>query len=197
MAEDTSIEPIRKLNRNESHDLSMIIKDRAKVLKAYIEEEAARHIADFEQHISTVYKFDEDEVWREAAEKAAEVVAEANKKIMAQCKKLGIPAAFAPGLSLQWAGRGQNMMQSRRQELRAAAMTRIEAMKRRAATKIEQQSLDLRTQVVAMAIVSPQAKMFLESLAPVSEAMGSLDFKAIESEISKRDEVRRLRYGED
>jgi hypothetical protein len=190
-AKTSAPDPVRKLSRNETHDLSMIIKDRAKVLKAHIEEQAAAHLADFEQHISTVYKFDQDDVWREAAEKAQAVVAEANKKIMDQCKKLGIPAAFAPGITITWHGRGQNMMEQRRHELRLAAKARIEQMKRNAATRIEQQSLDLRTQVVAMGIVSPDAKLFLESLAPVAEAMGALDFKKIEAEIEKRDDNRR------
>lgn len=186
-------EPVRKLSRHETHDLSMIIKDRARVLKAHIEEQAAAHLSDFEQHVSTIYAFDADEVWKQATEKCQVVVAEANQKIMAQCRKLGIPAQFAPSITATWHGRGQNMIASRRQELRAAAHTRIEAMKRRAATKIEQQSLDLRTQVVAMGIISPDAKLFLESLAPVTEAMGSLDFKAIEADISRRtDERRRL-----
>jgi len=191
----TKAEPERKLSRHETHDLSMIIKDRAKVLKAHIEQQAASHLADFEQQVSSIYAFDQDEIWREATEKTQAVVAEANKKIMDQCKKLGIPAQFAPAITATWHGRGQNMLESRRNELRLAAKAKIEAMKKSAATKIEQQSLDLRTQIVAMGIVSPDAKLFLESLAPVTEAMGSLDFKSIESEITRRDADRRRLYG--
>lgn len=191
------MEKTERMTRQEAHDLSMIIRDRAKVLKAHIDEQAAAHLAHFEEHISTVYKFDEDEVWRKATEKAQAVVAEANTKILDQCKALGIPASFAPGLSLTWAGRGQNMMSSRRTELRCAAQARIEQMKRVAVTKIEQQSLDLRTQVVSMGIVTGAAKLFLESLAPVTEAMGALDFKEIETSIKRREDAQRRLYGPD
>lgn len=46
----------RILSRSETHDLSMIIKDRTKVLKAHAEAQAAQRLADFEQHMATVYK---------------------------------------------------------------------------------------------------------------------------------------------
>ena len=46
-------EPSRKLSRNETHDLSMIIKDRTKVLRAHAEEQAAACMADFERQMAT------------------------------------------------------------------------------------------------------------------------------------------------
>jgi hypothetical protein len=189
----------RQLSRSETHDLSMIIKDRTKVLKAHAEEQAAACLAEFEAKMATVYKFDDDEVWQQAARAANNVVIDANEKIMAQCKKLGIPAAFAPTLNLVWAGRGQNMMVSRRNELRRVAQSSIDAMLKAAVTRIEHQSLDLRTQVVSMGLLSADAKMFLESLAPVTDAMCSLDFKEIERrlDVSKQKAIqdqRRL-YG--
>src|SRR3954469_1736297 len=87
-------EPVRHLSRHETHDLSMIIRERAKVLKACVEEEAASRMADFEQQISTVYKFDQDDVWRKATEEAQAVVAKANETIQDRCRKLGIPAQY-------------------------------------------------------------------------------------------------------
>lgn len=189
----------RALSRQETHDLSMIIKDRTKVLKAHAEQQAASCLAEFETKMATVYKFDDDDTWREAAIAANRIVAESNEKIQAQCRKLGIPAAFAPGLTLVWSGRGQNMMSARRNELRRVAQSSIDAMLKRAITKIEHQALDLRTQVVARGLLSPEAKMFLESLAPVSEAMTSLDFAEIERRLEsgqqKRIEDQRRLYG--
>lgn len=185
----------RRLSRAETHDLSMIIKDRAKVLKAHIESQAAAQLAQFEEQISSVYKFDQDAVWQEATEKCQAVMTEANTKILEQCRKLGIPSQYAPSISMTWHGRGQNMLEQRRNELRLAAKARIGWMKGEAAVKIEQQSLDLRTQVVAMGIVSPDAKLFLESLAPVTEAMGALDFKAIEREVDEDKKNRRRLAG--
>src|SRR4051794_8363869 len=185
MAEHNPDEKPRALSRNETHDLSMIIKDRAKVLKAHAEEQAARKIAEFEEQISTVYKWDQDEIWRQATAKAHEVVAEANKKIQERCAELGIPPQYAPGISATWHGRGENMLSQRRTELRVAAKMHIEALKKNAMTRIEHQSLDLRTQVVSMGLLSAEAKMFLESLAPVTEAMKALSFKELEAKLDQ------------
>jgi hypothetical protein len=176
-----------RLSRSETHDLSMIIKDRAKVLKAHIEEQAARFTAEFEQQVSSVYAFDQEQIWAEATQRAQAEVAAANEKIMKHCKELGIPAQFAPGLTLSWHGRGQNMLEYRRAELRSAAKAKIAAMTRIAQTKIEQQSLDLRTQVVAMGVVSPDARLFLESLAPVTETMKALSVNDIMKELETRE----------
>lgn len=173
----------RILSRGETHDLSMIIKDRTKVLKAHAEEQAAQRLADFEQHMATIYKWDQDETWEKITREAGEVVLKAQRDIEERAKKLGIPSQFAPGLELSWRSRGQNAMQSRRAEFRNVAKTQIDAMLKRATTQIEKQSLDLRTQVVAMGLLSPDAKLFLESLAPVEDAMGSLDFKAVELQV--------------
>jgi hypothetical protein len=43
--------------------------------------------------------------------------------------------------------------------------------------------LDLRTQVVAMGLLTAEAKLFLDSLAPVEDAMQALDFGKIETKM--------------
>lgn len=173
----------RKLSRQETHDLGMIIKDRTKVLKAHAEEQAAACMADFEQKLAAIYSFDQDEVWKAATEEAQRVVAEAQEKIARRCVEMGIPKTFAPGIEISWRGRGENALAMRRTELRRVAKASIEAMTRAAITKIEKQSLDLRTQVVAMGLLSDDAKLFLESLAPVDDAMRALDFVEIERQL--------------
>lgn len=170
----------RVLSRAETHDLNMIIKERTKVLRFYAEEQGAKRMADFEQHMATVYKWDQDEVWQQVTEQAGKIVLEAQKKIEEQAKKLGIPSQFVPGLELNWRSRGQNMAQNRRTELRRVAKTQIDAMLAQAIRKVEKQGLDLRQQVVAMGLLSPDAKTFLESMAPIEEAMCELDFKKVE-----------------
>lgn len=182
----------RQLARHETHDLSMIIKDRTKVLKAHVEEQAAACLADFERKIASIYKFDDDAVWKAAAVQAQKVVASAQEMVADRCKKLGIPKEFAPSLQLSWDGRGENKMASRRAELRRVAQTAIAAMSRAAVTKIEQQSLDLRTQVVAMGLLSKDAKTFLESMKPVEDSMHALDFAEIERKLVQDQEQRRL-----
>jgi hypothetical protein len=199
--DETTDEPARRLSRTETHDLSMIIKDRTKVLRAHAEEQAAACMADFEKQMATVYTFDQDEIWQKATQEAQRVVQASQATIAARCKELGIPAAFAPSIGASWQGRGENMLASRRTELRRVAKTSIDAMTKAAITKIEKQALDLRTQVVGMGLLSPDAKMFLESLAPVEESMRSLDFSEMERKLEKEQQLRladrRRLYGGD
>jgi hypothetical protein len=195
-----SQEAPRKLSRNETHDLSMIIKERTKVLKAHVEEEATKCIADFERHISQIYSWDQDDVWKRATEEAMAEVAKAQEKIEQRCKTLGIPKDLSPRLQLSWEGRGQMKTEQRRSELRRTAKAEVEAMKASAVVKIEKQSLDLRTQVVAMGLLTPEANMFLDSLAPVEDAMHAIDFAQIETKMLEEKRrnastVRRLGYG--
>jgi hypothetical protein len=180
----------RKLSRSESHDLNMVIRDRVKVLRAHAEEQAAACMADFETKMATVYTFDQDEVWQKATREAQRVVQESQNTIAKRCKELGIPPTFAPSISASWQGRGENMLAARRTELRRVAKASIEAMTKAAITKIEKQALDLRTQVVGMGLLSPDAKMFLESLAPVEESMRALDFGEIEKKLEKEQQLR-------
>ena len=191
----------RRLSRNETHDLSMIIKDRTKVLKAHAEEQAAQCMADFERKLAATFQWDQDETWKAAAEKARGVIIEAQETIAKRCEELGIPKSFAPSIGLTWQGRGENATTQRRVELRRVAKSSIEAMTKSAITKIEKQSLDLRTQVVGMGLLSSDAKMFLESLAPVEDAMRNLDFGEIERQLEKEQQLRladrRRIYGND
>ena len=183
-------EESRKLSRNETHDLSMIIKDRTKVLRAHAEEQAAACMADFERQMAASYTFDQDEVWQKATKEALNVVQASQEAIAKRCKELGIPASFAPTISASWQGRGENMLASRRAELRRVAQTSIAAMTKAAITKIEKQALDLRTQVVGMGLLSADAKLFLESLAPIEENMRALDFAEIEKRLEKEQQLR-------
>lgn len=189
----TNADQPRPLHRSESHDLRMILKERAKVLRTHVEEKSAKLLADFEHSMATIYAWDDDEVWKQAATKAASEVAAAQERIEARCKELGIPARFAPELTLQWHGRGENALTMRRAELRRVAEQKIEAMSKAAITKIERQSLDLQTQVVAMAVVSDEAKLFLSSLAPIEEAMTMLTFDDVEKQLElDKHHLRRL-----
>lgn len=181
----------RKLARHETHDLGMIIKDRAKVLKAHIEAEKTRVLADFEAQIAAVYQFDQDEVWKDATEKAMVVVREAQAVIAKRCEEMGIPKTFAPALGISWQGRGENACKDRRAELRRVAKAEVEAMAAAAIVKVERESLDLRTQVVAMGLLSDAAKVFLQTLKPVEEVMHRLEFTKVEQRLTAEQAERR------
>jgi hypothetical protein len=185
----------RALSRHETHDLGMIIKDRAKVLKAHVEHQAAIVMADFEKKLAASYSFDQDEVWKSAWAEAEKVARECQARIVERCEQMGIPRSFAPGLGLSWHGRGENGVRDRQVELRRVAKSSVEEMSKHAILKIERQSLDLRTQVVALGLLSDEAKLFLDSLAPVEEAMAMLEFAEIEKRLEiKRADRKRLGY---
>ncbi len=184
----------RALSRHETHDLGMIVKERAKVLRAHVEQRATEVLADFESKVAAMYSFDCDEVWEKAVAEASAVVKESQRKINDRCKALGIPSQFAPGLSIQWHARGQSATAGRRTELRRVAKSRVDAMAKAAITKIEHLSLDLRTQIVAMGQLSADAKLFLESLAPVDETMRALEFREVE--LALEDQTARRQWGD-
>ena len=168
------------LSRGEAHDLSVLIGVRTKVLKATVAERAAECRADFEEKLAAEYSFDQDEVWEAATKEAQQMVDACEARIAERCEQRGIPKRFAPGISLNWYRRGENASNSRRVELRRVASAQIDAMSKRAITKIEKQGLALRTEVVTMGLLSDTAKVFLESLRPVEEEMRDLDFAAVE-----------------
>jgi|SRR5581483_10084627 len=196
MAEQKQEPAPKKLSRQEAHDLGQIIKERVKVLEAHADEQAAKCMADFEKKVSAIYSYDQDEVWKEATERALEEIKRCQEKIDARCLKLGIPKDLSPRLVLSWEGRGQMKTASRREELRRVAKREVEAMKAAALTKIRRQSLDLRTQVVSMSLVTAEAALFLDSFAPVEEAMHSIDFSAIETKmLEQQATTKRLGHG--
>lgn len=185
----------RALSRNETHDLGMIIRERSKVLKAHIEAEKATVLADFEKQIAAVYEFDQDDIWKAATLKALEVVKEAQETIAKRCEEMGIPKTFAPSLHASWQGRGENMLKERRAELRRVAKAEVDAMAARAVVKVERESLDLRTQVVAMGLLSPEAATFLNTLKPVEDVMHRLDFANVEKKLAVEQSGRRQQLG--
>lgn len=182
----------RKLTRQEAHDLAVLIRERARVLKAAASEQAAICLADFEKQISAIYEWDQDEVWKSAVEGVLPLVKEAEEKIAQRCSEMGIPKQFAPHLTVAWTGRGQSAVAERRTELRRAAKAEIDMMEKAAITKIEKQAVDLRTHVISLGVVSADAKMFLESLAPIEENMRGLEFTTI----SERVEIERKKMNE-
>ena len=105
MATDVTKTEGRALSRNETHDLGMIIKERAKVLRCHVEEQSVKCMADFEAKLAAIYSFDQDEVWKKATERARRVVAEAQAEVAKRCEELGIPASFAPSINATWSGR--------------------------------------------------------------------------------------------
>ena len=93
--------PPRILSRNETHDLGMIIKDRAKVLRAHAEEQAAACLADFEKNCRPSMPGIRTRLGSKAAEQAEAAAAAAQEIVAERCAELGIPKTFAPSISVR------------------------------------------------------------------------------------------------
>lgn len=179
-----------KMTKSERVELGQLIRKRERVMKAQATERGAAMLAEFDTECAQIYSFDDDDVWKRSTEEAEKVVAEANATIAARCKELGIPAEFAPSLGFGWIERGQNMVASRRAELRRMAKSRIAAIEREAYTKIERISLAAQTEVIANGLVSSAAREFLNTMPSLELLMPPLDVKEIKLIADKKHNAR-------
>jgi hypothetical protein len=178
--------PTPAMTKGEREDLARLIRNRERVLKAAASQRSAELLAEFEQHMASVYKFDEDEVWREAHAAADAAVTAAGKAIAGRCAELGIPADYAPTLHLHWYGRGENALASRRAELRLVAKSRITAIEKGARTKIEMLCLDAQSQILAQGLTSAAEVAFFDGLPKIEALMPPLEIGSIEQMLETR-----------
>ncbi len=54
------------MTKGERSELTSLINQRARVMKAAAAERSAELMADFERQLATVYSFDQDEIWKAA-----------------------------------------------------------------------------------------------------------------------------------
>lgn len=180
-----------KMTKSERVELGQLIRKRERVMKSLAAERAAVMLAEFDAQSAALYSFDQDETWRRSTEEAQKIVDEANETIAARCKELGIPKEFAPSLAFGWMERGQNMVASRRTELRRMAKSRIAAIEKETLTKIERLSLTAQTEVIANGLESAAARQFLErmpELESMMPAINAAELKQIQDAKSKRDD---------
>lgn len=174
------------MTKAERTELGQLIRKRERVMKADAATRSAQMLAEFDAQSAAIYSFDDDETWRAATLAAQEAVAAAQQMIADRCREMGIPAEFAPGVSMGWYGRGQNAVASRRAELRRMAKSRIEAMELEARAKIERLSLTAQTEVITHGLQSDAAKTFLEAMPSLEALMPSLDAGEIKALIDQR-----------
>jgi hypothetical protein len=174
------------MTKSEREDLAKLIRNREKVMKAAAGQRSAELLAEFEQQMASEYRFDEDATWEKAFNAADAAVAVAQASIEESCRELGIPARFAPGLSLSWHGRGENAIKERRAELRLVAKSRIAAIEKAACMKIEMSCLDAQAQVLAHGLTTAAAIAFFDNLPTVEVLMPTLEMGSIEEMLATR-----------
>ena len=166
--------------RAEPEDLQRLVRQREKVLKSATKQRSA---ADFENQMVTEYSFDQDEVWRQAAEAAEREVTKAQRLVAARCHELGIPDRFAPSLHLTWHHQGyDNRIEDRRKELRRMAQPQIAANEQREIVQIEISCLDAQTQLAMAGLTSEAARAFVDRLPAIDTLMPRLSFAEVADE---------------
>ena len=101
------------MTKGERVELERIIKGRRRVATKAIEERKADLLADVEQRLACIYRFD-DASWASVTAAAKKAVEDADAIVAEKCRELGIPEQFRPSLDLSWYGRGESASKERR-----------------------------------------------------------------------------------
>jgi hypothetical protein len=176
----------RPMTKGEREDLIRLVKQREKVAKTAAEQRSAAMLAEFEQQVSAIHKFNDNEVWKAAAEAAIDAAKKANEAVMAEADKLGIPKEFQPRLHFTWARRGENEYRERREELRRLAKAEIDALEAVARVQIESQSVQAQTEIIAHGLSSEAAIAFLNRLPAIESMMPALDVTEIQAKLAEK-----------
>jgi hypothetical protein len=179
------IEPARQMTKGEREDLIRLVKQRERVAKTAAEQRSAAMLAEFEQQISALHAFDNNEVWKAATDAAIEAAKKANEAVAAEADRLGIPKEFQPKLNFSWARRGENEYKGRREELRRVAKAEIDAMEKVARVQIESSSVQAQTEIIANGLNSEAAISFLNNLPKIESMMPALDVTAIQQKLAE------------
>jgi hypothetical protein len=163
---------VNGMTPREREELQRLTRQRERVLKSAAKQRSSELLADFENQMGSEYFSDQDPVWEQITADTQRVVDRAREQIARHCRELGIPDQFAPTLSLGWHHRGYgNVLNTRRDELRIMAKTRIEAIERKAITQIEFPCLAAQEQIALAGLTSEAARRFVEQLPSIEVLM--------------------------
>ena len=142
-------------------------------------ERAAQLLAECEAQLAKEYHID-DPIWKELTHDAQETIHKLEKELGQRIEAAGIPRECAPSLSLNWYGRGLNMMKEWRAEKRRVIVSRLDALMKEAATAIERRTLEgLDFARGRRARSSTPAKTFLDGMPKLEALMPPIDVKAL------------------
>jgi hypothetical protein len=173
------------MTSKEREQLARLLRLRAKVAKDAIGQQEAMLRADVEAQLSAQYKFD-DAKWQDVTRVAQEAVAKADAEIAKRCESLGIASQFRPSIGIGWSNRGENLLASRRAELRMAARTRIEELGKEAKVAIDRVMAEKMTTLIAGGLESAEAKKFIEAIPSIDELMPRFQIEKLAITPSRR-----------
>lgn len=168
------------MSKTDREALARLVNERAKVAKAGVEGRQAELLADVEEQLAKEYRLD-DEAWAAEAAAAKQAIGALNARIAEAGEELGVPEEFRPEALLIWSPRGANAIKERRGELRRVAMTRAEAMARKAKVAIDADAVGRRGLLVAGSLETSAAHDFLEAMPTPAELMPPLSIAELEA----------------
>ena len=171
MTEDVTKIEGKEMTKAERGDLLSIAKKNERVAIDECDVRAAQLKTDFENHISAVYSWDQTEKWAQVYAKGREYERAANEDIMNVCTELGIPAQFAPSISVSWSRRGENFTAARRAEIRRAAYAQIDEWAKTAKHVIRTKSAQTQVSLLARGLTTAVAHEFLATMPTPEQLM--------------------------
>jgi hypothetical protein len=143
--------------------LAVLARKRAKVTETMVSERVNVLRADVEDQLAANYKFD-DARWADINQRTMREVAKTDAEIAAICRRVGIPEHLRPKISVGWDSRGENLLASRRAELRKLAYARIDAAAESAKVHIGVSLVDVETELIRDGLESAEAIAYLDSM---------------------------------
>ena len=171
------------ITKSERASLLQVARLRARVAKDQVVAFAAKLKADFEKQLDAHYPWDSDKTWTEMAKFMEKAKQEAQAKVAARNRELGIPEWAAPRISWGWQDQNQQATKERRAELRRLAATQMDAMIKAAKSKVDEASLAIQTELHANGLTSEAAKAFLEKMPTPEALMPSIEISALETKL--------------
>ncbi|MGH3305312.1 MAG: hypothetical protein ACRDOK_27340 [Streptosporangiaceae bacterium] len=168
------------MTRRDRDDLAKVARMRARLAKDGIAAREAALLADVEEQLSAVYKFDHD-AWADITRHAQQLIKDADRQIAERCRELGIREEFRPKLELGWMRRGENASSERRGELRRTSQTRIAALGKEAKMAIDGRAAEILTELIAGGLESEDAKAFLATIPTAEHLMPRLTLPELEA----------------
>ncbi len=174
------------LTRKDRETLVTMIKRRERVVKSAFKARSADLIAAFEAQLDRRYSVHEDEVWDEASIAAQRLCRKAELKIASRCRELGIPAEFAPALSVNWWSRGPDALAAQRRAMLQFAKQRIQQVEAEARLAIETASLHAQEQLCAAGLTTEAARAFLEGMPTVEGLMPTISVDVVQAQLAQQ-----------
>jgi hypothetical protein len=141
------------------------------------------------------FSHDQREIWADLMRTAEAHVAELDRRLAADCRRLGIPENFRPS-HRRWLVRPRrNASKERRTELRRVMHTRLVALKRAAVEAIEAGHRQFASAVLTAAIDTEEARKLLAALPTAEQLMPRINYEAISRSLLEGPEAAALRAG--